>query len=203
MPKVTALFWDVGGVVLSNGWDRAARQAVTRQFGLDEAEFESRHELVVSRFETGRMSLDTYLARTVFYAPRAFSPEQVRQFMFAQSQPKPATLKFLAKLAGAGRYLLATLNNESRELNQYRIETFHLRKYFTVFFSSCFLGAQKPDEEIFRLALEMTQRRPDEVVFIDDRSLNVECARHCGLCGIQFQSVEQLEQELRRLGVEI
>ncbi len=201
MSKLTALFWDVGGVILSNGWDRDTRRAMVRTFQINEEEFEGRHELVVGRFETGRMPLDRYLERTIFYAPRAFTPDDVKQFMFAQSHAQPASLDLLARLAASGQYLLATLNNESRELNLFRIEKFGLRKYFNVFFSSCFLGVQKPEEEIFRLALEMTQRQPEEAIFIDDRALNVECARHCGLEALQFHQAEQLEQDLRALGV--
>ncbi len=203
MVKVTALFWDVGGVILSNGWDRQQRRAMVERFQLDEAEFEERHELVASRFETGRMTLDHYLERAIFYNPRPFTPRDVREFIFAQSQPYLQTLRFLARLAATRQYLLATLNNESRELNLYRIAKFDLRKYFSIFFSSCFLGVQKPDEDIFRLALEMTQRRADEVIFIDDRQLNVECARNYGLLAIQFHHVEQLEKDLQALGVTI
>jgi putative hydrolase of the HAD superfamily len=201
MPKVTALFWDVGGVILSNGWDRDTRRAMARAFRLDEEDFENRHELVAGRFETGRMSLDRYLERTIFYAPRAFTPQDVTQYILAQSRALAGSLDLLARLAATRQYLLATLNNESRELNLHRIEKFGLRKYFSVFFSSCFLGVQKPDDDIYRLALEMTQRSPEETVFIDDRSLNVECARHCGMNAIQFHEAAQLERDLRGMGV--
>jgi putative hydrolase of the HAD superfamily len=123
--------------------------------------------------------------------------------MFGESQPFPESLEFVARLAQTRKYLMTTLNNESTELNQYRIEKFCLRNYFTAFFSSCYLGVKKPDEAIYVLALELTQRPADECIFIDDRALNLECARWHGMHTIQFQNVNQLESDLRALGVEI
>lgn len=202
MAKITAVFSDVGGVLLSNGWDRHSRRKLVEQFKLEWDEFEDRHELVATAFETGHLALDHYLERTIFYRPRDFSVEQARQFMFDESRPCGDSLALLARLAGSCRYFLATLNNESRELNLHRIERFGLKKYFTVFFSSCFLGVKKPDEEIYVKALEMSQRAPAECVFIDDRALNLECARRLGMRTIQFQDAKQLERELRALGVE-
>ena len=203
MAKITALFWDVGGVLLTNGWDRRARQQAVEKFGLDWEDFEDRHELVVTRFETGRLTLEHYLDRTVFYRPRDFGKDEFRDYMFAQSRPLEGTLDLVGRIARSGRYLLATLNNESRELNLHRIERFGLRKDFNVFFSSCFLGVMKPDDEIFRLALDLSQRTPEECMFIDDRELNLECASRYGLCTLQFRNTAQLESDLRGAGVEI
>ncbi len=203
MATITALFFDVGGVLLSNGWDRGTRRMAAEKFGLNWDELEERHELVVSDFEAGRMGLDVYLDRIVFYTPRPFSRPEFRDFVLAHSDPYPESLALAAELARSGKYLLATLNNESLELNQYRIEKFRLRETFEVFFSSCFLGVRKPEEKIFRLALEITQRALDECVFIDDRPLNVECARRLGMHAIQFQGVPQLREELRALGVDV
>lgn len=202
MAKITALFWDVGGVLLTNGWDRPARRRAVENFKLDWDGFEDRHELMVTRFETGRLTLDRYLDRTVFYCSRDFSKDEFREFMFAQSQPIEETLDLSGRLARAGQYLLATLNNESRELNLYRIEHFGLRKHFSLFISSCFLGVKKPDDEMFRLALDLSQRQPEECVFIDDRELNLECAGRSGLRTLRFHSAVQLESELRDAGVE-
>jgi putative hydrolase of the HAD superfamily len=203
MAQPTALFFDVGGVLLSNGWDREARRRLVEQFKLQSEEFTGRHELVVARYETGRLTLDQYLDRTIFFRPRDFMREDVKRFMLAQSQAFPESLDLLGRIAKTNKYFLATLNNESRDLNLYRIEQFGLRKYFQVFFSSCFLGFQKPDEEIYQLALAMTQRPPEECVFVDDRALNVECARLCGMRAIQFQSAARLEADLRQVGVEL
>ena len=175
MAKVNALFWDNGGVILTNGWDRHSRRAAVEKFGLDSADFEDRHELMLNAFETGRATLDEYLRRTVFYKQRTFTPQDFEKFMFEQSQPFAEPLEFLGKLAQTRAYLMASLNNESREINEYRIHKFQLRNYFQAFFSSCYLGVRKPEEQIYRLALEIAQREPEECVLIDDRGLNLEC----------------------------
>jgi len=201
MPNVNTLFWDNGGVILTNGWDRDSRQKVAAKFGLDWAEFEDRHELVLNAFETGQMTLDEYLRRTVFYRSRDFSQQQFKEAFFAQSQPFPESLAFLGSLAQTRRYRMASLNNESLEVNEYRIEKFKLRDYFEAFFSSCYLGVRKPDPAIYRLALKITQARPEECVLVDDRGLNLECARELGMHTIQFQNVQQLRSELAKLGV--
>lgn len=202
MAEITALFWDVGGVVLTNGWDRHCRERAAQKFKLDWEDFEDRHELIVGRFETGKLTLDRYLDRTVFYRPRNFDKEVFKIYMFDQSKPIDGTLGVLDRIARSRRYLLATLNNESRELNHHRIEHFELRKYFSLFMSSCFLGVKKPDDEIFRLALDLTQREPEECLFIDDRGLNVECAARLRLQTLQFRNATQLEKDLQGLGLE-
>ncbi|MFZ3332935.1 MAG: HAD family phosphatase [Candidatus Acidiferrales bacterium] len=200
MGKVNALFWDNGGVILTNGWDRNSRRAAVEKFQLDWADFEDRHELMLNAFETGRATLDDYLRRTVFYKPRAFTLEDFEKFMFEQSQPFAEPLEFLGSLAKTRAYMMASLNNESREINEYRIHKFHLRDYFQSFFSSCYLGVRKPEEQIYRLALEIAQREPEETVLIDDRGLNLECAREIGMNGIHFQNVGQLRADLAQLG---
>lgn len=173
-----------------------------QEFGLDPEEFRSRHELVVTAFETGRLSLEEYLQRTVFYRPRTFTFEAFRDFMFSQSKPYPETLALMEGVARSGRCLLATLNNESLELNLHRIRAFNLARIFKLFLSSCFVGAKKPEAVIYRLALQLTQQEPADCVFIDDRALNLECARRVGMHTIEFQNAGQLACELRGLGVE-
>jgi putative hydrolase of the HAD superfamily len=203
MGEVTALFWDVGGVILSNGWDRAARAEAAKKFGLDWEDFQDRHELASPAFETGQITLDTYLQRTVFYRKRAFTREEFIAFIFAQSEEFPESRAILSALAQTRKYLLATINNEPRELNIRRIEQFNLRRDFEAFFSSCFVHIRKPDEAIYRLALEVTQRRPEECLFIDDRALNLECARQMGMRTIHFENAAQLRQDLQANGVTV
>ena len=200
--KISALFSDVGGVLATNGWDRYARHRLVGKYKLDGDEYEDRHELVVTAFETGHLTMDQYLERTIFYRARDFSRDEIRQFMFDQSQPKRDSLEIMARLARAGRCFLATLNNESRELNLHRVERFGLKKYFTVFFSSCFLGVKKPDEEIYAKTLAISQRAPEECVFVDDRELNLEVPKRLGMKTIHFRNAAQLEKDLRSLGVE-
>jgi putative hydrolase of the HAD superfamily len=202
MTRITAIFSDVGGVLATNGWDRHSRRRLVEKFHLDWDEFEDRHELVVTAFETGHLGLEQYLDRTIFYRSRDFTKDKVRDFMYAESQPKDDSLALVARLAASRKFFLATLNNESRELNLHRIERFGLKKYFSVFFSSCFLGAKKPDEEIYVQALAISQRAPEECVFIDDRALNLDPPKRLGMKTIQFQSAAQLEKDLRALGVE-
>ncbi|MHB8411594.1 MAG: HAD family hydrolase [Candidatus Acidiferrales bacterium] len=201
--QVTALFFDMGGVLLTNGWDRESRRAAAKKFDLDWDDFEDRHELLLHAFEVGELSLDEYLKRVVFYRERAFSRQEFIDFIYSQSQSMPETLAVLGRLAAMRKYLMGALNNESRDLNEYRIQTFNLRKYFDVFLSSCYLGVRKPDEAIYQLALSITQRAGEECVFIDDRALNLECARELGMHTIQFKDAGQLERELKGFGVEL
>ncbi len=203
MTEVSALFFDIGGVLLTNGWDRDSRMAAAKEFHLNWNDFEDRHELVLHAFETGKLGLEEYLDRVIFYCPRDFTREQFKAFIYSQAQAMPESLALMPRLVKAGRYLISALNNESRDLNEYRIDKFHLREYFDVFLSSCYLGVRKPDAAIYRLALSITQRRGEESVFVDDRALNLECARELGMRTIQFKNAAQLEAELKELGVEI
>jgi putative hydrolase of the HAD superfamily len=198
---IHAIFWDVGGVLLTNAWDHTERSSTIQRFGLDEEEFHSRHEMVVSSFERGKISLEEYLQRTIFYRPRLFTPDEFRNYMLALSQPKPEVLAFAQGLAGSGNYFMGTINNESREMNLYRIQKFGLRNIFRVFISSCFVGLRKPESGIYRLAIEITQIDPHECCFIDDRALNLECAASLGMHTIQMQTLEQLRAELEKLGI--
>ena len=201
MPEITALFWDVGGVLLTNAWDREQRERALEEFKLDEVEFHDRHEMVVSSLERGKISFDEYLDRTIFYRARPFTRETFKQYIFSLSQAHEDVLAFARALAKSGKYLMATINNESIELNLYRIEKFGLRGVFTDFFSSCFVGLRKPEEGIYRLSLDVTQKQPQECCFIDDRDLNLECARSLGVHTIEMKNLGQLQQELRKLGV--
>jgi len=196
MAEIKALFWDNGGVFLTNGWDRNSRRAAVLKFHLDWNDFEDRHELMLDAFETGRATLDDYLHRTIFYHDRPFSSDDFKAFMFAQSQPYPEPLALLGQIARSRRFLMASLNNESREINEYRIDKFALRDYFEAFFSSCYLGVRKPDPGIYKLALKITQQKPAECILIDDRGLNLEVAREVGIQTILFRNLAQLLNEL-------
>ena len=203
MPEITTLFWDIGGVILTNGWDRFSRREAAKAFQLDWEEFQDRHDFSFPAFDAGHISLQGYLDRTIFYRPRPFSREAFTAFMLAESKEYPETRAILKAAARTGKYFIGTINNEPLELNQHRIETFNLREDFTVFFSSCYVRARKPEEAIFRVALEVTQRPPGQCVFIDDRALNLESPRRLGIHTIQHQNAEQLRAELRKLGVEV
>jgi putative hydrolase of the HAD superfamily len=199
MAEIRALFWDVGGVLLSNAWDHEERDLAIQHFLLDKSEFELRHQELVPPFEEGRLSLNEYLDRAIFYQPRTFSPEDFKRFMFSLSKPKPQALDFVRSLSG--KYLIAAINNESRELNQYRIATFRLIEIFDLFVSSCFVGIRKPDERIYRLALDLTQHDAAECCFLDDRPVNIEAAAKVGMQTVLVKNSDQLQRELQTLGV--
>jgi putative hydrolase of the HAD superfamily len=203
MSKVTALFWDIGGVVLTNGWDRAARVEASAKFSLDANDFEERHELANPAFETGQATLDQYLERTVFYCKRTFSLHEFSDFMYSRSWEFPETRALADRLAASGHYLMAAVNNEGAEINDYRIARFGLRRMFASFFSSCYVGLRKPNAPIYRLALNVSQRAPEESIFIDDRAINVEAARQVGMDGIVFEDARQLARELNSRGIDI
>lgn len=202
MSKITAIFWDVGGVLLTNAWDHSARREAIAKFGLDANDFEKRHQAVVADFERGQLDLEGYLNRTVFYDHRPFTREAFQQFMFSRSQPNPEALAFARGLAASGRFFMSTINNESTELNVYRIRQYRLREIFQLFVSSCYVGLRKPELNIYQLALNLTQRPPDECCFIDDRPENLAAAQQLGMHSIRMQRVSQLREELNKLGVQ-
>lgn len=203
MPHITSLFWDIGGVILTNGWDHNSRADASKAFGFDWEEFRERHDLSFPAFDAGQITLNQYIDRTLFYRARPFSREEFTAFMFAQSREYAETRAVLSSVARTGKYYVASINNEPRELNDYRIEAFHLQRDFQAFFSSCYLNARKPEEHIYRIALEVTQRPPESSVFIDDRPLNLENPRRLGMHVIHHQTPSQLRDDLRALGIEV
>jgi putative hydrolase of the HAD superfamily len=201
MSPITTLFFDLGGVCISNGWDHEQRQIVAQKLSFDYEAFDSRHRQVVDSLERGQLTLEEYLRWTLFYEPRSFSLEQAIDAIQQLSTPFDATLAIVRALRDSGKYLLATINNESRELNEYRIERFGLRDLFSAFFSSCYLGLLKPQPEHYRRAMQITQRSPEQCLFVDDRPMNVEVARILGMQPIQFTSADQLAADLRARGI--
>jgi putative hydrolase of the HAD superfamily len=197
--KVRALFWDIGGVLLTNAWDHEERDVAIRHFALDKVAFEMRHRECVAAFEEGQLSLDEYLSRTVFYIQRAFTREEFTHYIFSLSKPKPEILEIARTLAH--KYPMCTINNESRELNQHRIAAFSLREIFDTFVTSCFVGIRKPDARIYRLALDLRQCEPAECCFIDDRQVNVDAAKALGMNTVLMQDSDQLRNDLNALGV--
>jgi putative hydrolase of the HAD superfamily len=199
--SVGHLFFDIGGVLGTNAWSTPQRRQAVERFGLDTAEFEQQHRDAVGTFEQGRMTLDEYLDATVFYRARAFSRGEFIAAMQAESRPDEATLGLARRLADSGNYRMMTLNNESLELNLYRIERFGLRHIFESFFSSCWLGCTKPSRRIYELALGISQAPPERSVFIDDREPNLKPASALGMRTIHFTSGDQLAGQLAALGV--
>jgi putative hydrolase of the HAD superfamily len=199
MKSIRTLFWDVGGVLLTNAWDHDERDRAIEKFQLQKADFETRHKETVAPFEEGKITLDQYLERTVFYQARKFGKEEFKSYMFSLSKPKPEVLEFARTLAG--KCLMATINNESREMNEYRIKQFALSPILDLFVSSCYVGMRKPDEKIYRLALDLIQMEPDQCCFIDDRPANIEGAAKVGMRTVLMRDLAQLKKDLQGLGV--
>ena len=203
MKKITTIFFDIGGVCLTNGWDEISREKSAKQFSLDYEEMEERHEPVFEKFEKGKLSVDEYLNEVVFFKKRGFSKKDFIEFMYSQSHAFNSTLSILEKLSVKKKYQLATINNESRELNKYRINKFGLDKYFECFFSSCYLGVRKPEPEIFHTALHVLHKKPGDCLFIDDRKENYDSAGNSGLNSILLDEPENLRSRLEEFNIEI
>ncbi len=201
MIATPTLFFDLGGVLLTNAWDTGIRKRTAETFELDYAEFQTRHEMLKTAFETGRLSLDHYVNKAVFHRPRPFTSNEFKTFMFGQSQLLGDTLDFVRALAKTGKYRLYTLNNESRELHEHRVKAFGLDQIFQGFLTSCYLGQVKPDEDIYLNALGIAATSREHAVFIDDRALNVEPATALGLNAYHFQGLEGLREFLKERGV--
>jgi putative hydrolase of the HAD superfamily len=204
MATITTILWDVGGVLLTNGWDHKERAAVLSRFGVDRDAFEKRHPDVNDVWEKGLITVEEYLQQTVFYEPRKFTVDEFVDAMKAQSIVlEGSAIGILGQLGASDSLVLGMLNNEARELNDYRIETFKLRNFFDVFLSSCYVGLRKPDARIFKLALDVLQRDPREIVFIDDRAGNVEAAKAAGMHGIRYEGSDSLKHEFEALGIKL
>jgi putative hydrolase of the HAD superfamily len=196
--EIRHIFFDIGGVLGSNGWDREQRHRAIEQFGLDADDFQWRHEEVVAEWEEGRITLDEYLDIAVFYKERPFSREDVIEFMYSQSVPDEETIRIARALSADARYTLMTLNNEAEELNIYRIEAFRISQIFEAFLSSCWLGVRKPIRRFYNRALGIAHAEPQSSLFIDDRQQNLTPAKAMGMNVILFQSAEQLRSDLER-----
>ncbi|MEJ7812710.1 MAG: HAD family hydrolase [Gemmatimonadaceae bacterium] len=193
---LTHVFFDIGGVLGTNGWDREQRARAIEHFGLDE-EFNGRHAELIGEWESGRITLADYLDSTVFFEPQPFAREDFRAFMLGQSEGWPASIALARQVAERGRVRLFTLNNEAEELNAHRIATFGLRGIFDAFLSSCWLGIRKPSPVIFTRALGIAQAAPAGVLFVDDREQNLGPARRMGFETHLFRGAEGLEAALR------
>jgi putative hydrolase of the HAD superfamily len=195
------ILFDVGGVLLTNGWDRRERAAATERFHLDPAAFEARHLAAFDAWERDAIPIKAYLDATVFYEPRSFSHDEFFAFMLAQSKPQPnGALGILRELADSGKYLLGALNNEARESNEYRFNRFGLRDMFEVALSSCYVGLRKPEPAIYRRALDILGGPAERILFIDDREENVAGAAAAGIKTVRFEGADALRRALESLG---
>ena len=200
---ITTLFLDIGGVLLTNGWDRGIRTTASKKFGLDYAEMDERHHLTFDTYEEGKLSLDEYLTRVVFYQERSFSREEFKAFMYAQSKPFPEMIELVRGLKTQYGLQVAAVSNEGRELTVYRVGQFKLGTFIDFFISSCFVHYRKPDADLYHIALDIAQVLPEQVVYIDDRAMFVEVAQGLGIKGILHTDYETTRKSLASLGLSL
>ena len=199
--QITTLFLDIGGVLLTNGWDRNIRLNAAKKFGLDYDEMNERHHLTFDTYESGKLSLDEYLNRVVFYRERSFSQDEFKKFMYAQSEPYPDMIELIRGLKTKYNLQIAAISNEGRELTMYRVQQFQLGTFMDFFVSSCFVHYRKPDEDMYRIALDISQAQADQVIYIDDREMFVEVAQELGIAGITHKNYGTTRKSLEELGL--
>ena len=199
--RITCAFLDIGGVLLTNGWDTHARERAAAEFKLDLTEMEARHHLTFDTYEEGKITLDEYLSRTVFYEQRPFTQAQFRRFMFAQSKAYPEMIRLFARLKALHGLRIAVVSNEARELNSHRIHTFKLDRLVDFFISSCFVHLRKPDADIFRLALDVAQVPASQVVYIENTPMFVQVAEALGIRSILHTDYGSTRLKLASLGL--
>jgi putative hydrolase of the HAD superfamily len=199
--KFTTLFLDIGGVLLTNGWDRFARLHAAEKFELDYEEMNERHHLTFDTYEAGKLSLDEYLNRIVFYQERSFTREEFKKFIFVQSKPFPEMIELMRGLKARYNLQVAAVSNEGKELTAYRVQQFKLGTFIDFFISSCFVHYRKPDEDIYRIALDISQVQPQQVIYLDDREMFVEVAYELGIAGIKHTDYEATKKKLEGLGL--
>ncbi|HQU35076.1 MAG: HAD family phosphatase [Anaerolineae bacterium] len=200
---ITTLFLDIGGVLLTNGWDRKARVRAAEKFGLDYDETDERHHLTFDTYEEGKLSLDEYLNRVVFYEKRPFSREEFKSFMYAQSQPFPEMIELMKSLKRQYHLRIAVVSNEGRELTTYRVRQFQLNTFIDFFVSSCFVHYRKPDADIYRMALDIAQASPEQVIYVDDRPLFVEVAQGLGIRGVIHKEYKTTQKAMEGFGLSL
>lgn len=200
---VTTLFLDIGGVMLSNGWGHESRRSAAETFNLDFDDMEERHHLTFVTYEEGKLTMSEYYNRIVFYKKRDFTPDQFRDFMFAQTTPFVEMIEFIQRLQEQYQLRIAVVNNEARELNVYRIKKFNLNKFVDFYISSCFVHFRKPDADIFRIALDIAQVPAEDVVYIENTQMFVDVARDLGIRSIYHKDYLSTSAELDAMGLRI
>jgi putative hydrolase of the HAD superfamily len=201
--KITTLFVDIGGVLLTNGWEKKSRKLAAKKFNLDFNEMEGRHNLTFGTYELGKLNLKEYLRRVVFYQKRSFTYEEFREFMFAQSKPYPQMIELICHLKTQYGLKIAVVSNEAYEINAYRIKKFKLRSFVDFFISSCFVHLRKPDTDIFRMALNIAQTPTQKVVYIENTPMFVTVAEGLGIKSIYHTSYQSTRDKLTQLGLRV
>jgi len=201
--SIHTLFLDIGGVLLTNGWDRKARQDAAKSFGLDYTDMEERHHLTYDTYEAGKINLDTYLDRVAFHEKRGFTKEQFRMFMISQSHPLQPTIDYFKALKAKYNLKVGAVSNEGKEIAEYRIRKFELNSWMDFCVVSSYVHVRKPDEDIYRLALGIAQTPAEHCAYVDDRHLFVEVAQKLGIHSVHHQALSTTSQQLQALGLSL
>ena len=200
---IKALLLDIGGVLLTNGWDSASRKLAAEHFSIDLKELNDRHRIIFEAYESGKMTLDEYLNLLIFCKERDFSIAEFKDFMYGQSQPYPEMIALIQQLKQKYGLQIIAVNNEGRELNEYRVNQFDLKSIFDIFSSSCFVRTRKPDRDFYTLALDLAQVKKEEVIYVDDRSVFIQAAQLLGIPGIQHNNVKMTKLEFEAYGLKL
>lgn len=200
---ITTLFVDIGGVLLTNGWGKPSRKLAAKKFKLDFEEMEERHHLTFDTYELGKIDLHEYLHRILFYQKRPFTPAQFKQFMFSQSQPYPEMIELICQLKAQHGLKIAVVSNEASELNAYRIKQFKLKNFVDFFISSCYVHFRKPDPDILRIALNISQTPIEQIIYIEDRAMFVTVAEDLGIKSIHHTDYQSTCAQLAEFGLTI
>jgi len=202
-PAIRTLFLDIGGVLLTNGWGRASRQAAAQKFNIDYAELDERHHLTFDTYEEGKLTLDEYLSQTVFYEPRSFSKDDFINFMYSRSTPYPDMIKLVSDLKTRYNLRIVVVSNEGRELTTYRVKKFNMTDFVDAFIVSSFVHFRKPDKDIYQIALDVSQTSPQQVVYIDDRAMFTEVACLLGINCLHHVGLESTKTALAGYGLSL
>jgi putative hydrolase of the HAD superfamily len=203
MKSINCLFLDIGGVLLSDGWGHEFRQQAAEKFNLDIPEMELRHKLLFVVYEEGRITLDEYLDRVVFYQKRDFTKETFKDYMFSLTVPDNNMIALIKNLKAAYQLKIVVVSNEARELNKYRLDKFKLNSFVDFFVSSCYIHIRKPDARIFALALDLADVAANEVIYLDDVQMFVDVASGLGITSIHHTDYESTTKALADLGLMI
>lgn len=200
-PGITTLFLDIGGVLLTNGWDTALRKKTAEHFNVDYAELDHRHRVTYDTYEEGKMSLETYLRQIIFYQPRSFSSADVTNYILEEAKPYQDTIDLVRRLKAVYGLKIAVVSNEGREIAEDRIARFRLKEFVDFFIVSAFVHFRKPDLDIYRLALDVAHVEPGKVAYIEDRPLLCEVAAGLGIHSVLNKSAAQTREILAGLGL--
>jgi putative hydrolase of the HAD superfamily len=203
MIPITTLFLDIGGVLLTDGWGHKFRKMAVKEFHLNQQEMEDRHQSVFETFELDKITLEEYLNLVIFYKHRTITPVRFKEFMFARSESDPKMIDLIRQLKAMYGLKIVAVSNESRELNNYRIQKFRLNEFVDAFISSCYVGLRKPDPDIFRLALDIAQVTTEQIVYIENTPMFVRIAEGLGIRGIWHTDYKSTCEQLTSFGLEV